>query len=149
MPIWTRFVGRRVVDIGGMEERGAVHPLIQIELGHVGVAIKMDDADVAIDVRCQTANIRVSDRMIATEDHREDPALVDVRNGLVDLVEALLDVGRDYRDIADIDHVQRFGQVEAELEVVSVMESTRWFASPGDRIGCQSETWFRHRVAHR
>ena len=71
MPIWTRLVGGRVRDVGGVEERRAVHPLVEVVLRHVGVAVEVDDADVAVDVRRQAADIGVADRVVAAEDDRE------------------------------------------------------------------------------
>ena len=44
---------------------------------------------------------------------------MDVGDRLVDLVEALLDVGRNHGDVADVDHVERLAQIDAQLEVVA------------------------------
>ena len=105
-----------------MEERRAVHPLVHVVLRHIGVPVEVDDADIAVDEQRQSANIGVSDRVVAAEDDREDLALVDVGDGLVDLVEALLDIGRDYRNVADIDDVQRLRQVNPHLETETLVD---------------------------
>ena len=108
----------------------------QVVLGHVGVAVEVDDADVAVDVGRQAADVGIADRVVAAEDDRENFALVDVGDRLVDLVEALLDVGRDDRDIADVDHVERFRADRRPSRSCSRCRAPRSGASPADRSGC-------------
>ena len=67
----------------------------------------------------ETADVWVADRVVPPENHRKDAALLDVGDRLIDLIEALLDVRRDHADVADIDHVEGFDQVHAQLEVVA------------------------------
>ena len=68
------------------------------------------------------ADIGVADGVVAAEHDRENGPLVDVADRLVDLVEGLFDIGRDDRDVADVDHVERFPDVDAHLEVVAAVE---------------------------
>ena len=60
--------------------------------------------------------------MVAAEDDRHGAALVDVGDGLRDLVEGLLDVRGDREDVAEVTNRNRFAQVDAELEAVRAVE---------------------------
>ena len=85
--------GRHVRDVRRVEPRRRVHALVEVGLLRVDVAVEVDDAEVARHVLRDAAHRRIADRVVATEDDREGAAGVDVRDGLADLVEGLLDVG--------------------------------------------------------
>ena len=114
--------GRGVRDVRGVKERRAVHPLVVVVLGQIEMAVEVDDADVAVEARGDAADIGVADGVVAAEHDGEDGPLVDIADRLVDLIEGLFDVGRDDRDVPDVDHVERFQDVDAHLEVVAAVE---------------------------
>src|SRR5215212_2134365 len=114
--------GGGVGDVRGVEERRAVHPLVVVVLGQIEMAVEVDDADDPVKTRGDAADIGVSDGVIAAEHDREDGPLVDVADGFVDLIEGLFDVGGDHRDVTDVDHVERFPDIDAHLEVVAAVE---------------------------
>ncbi len=78
-----------------MKKRRAVHPLVDVQLGHIGVPVEVHDADIAIDIRRQSANVRIADGVIATENDRKGRVLMQIGNALVDLVEGFFDIGRE------------------------------------------------------
>jgi hypothetical protein len=65
---------------------------------------------------------RVADRVVAAQRHREGAAGVHVPDGLVDLVEALLDVARDGEHVAEIADGYALPQVNGELEAVGPIQ---------------------------
>ena len=106
-----------------MEPRGGVHPLVEVGLLGVHVPVEVDDPEVAAaEVRGDAAGGRVADGVVAAEHHGERPAGVDVRDGLGDLVERLLDVARDGEDVAQVGDGDRLAQVDAQLEAVRAVQ---------------------------
>ena len=100
-----------------------MHPLVEVGLLRVDVAVEVNDPEVAaVEVLRDGAHRRVADRVIAAEHDREGAARVDVTDGLADLVEGLLDVRRDGEDVADVADGDRLAQVDAELERVRTVE---------------------------
>ena len=105
-----------------MEPRRRVHPLVHVTLLDVQMAIEMDDPDAAVDVWRDGADVRVSDRVVAAEDDREDALGDDERDGTVDLVKALLEVRRDDEDVAEVDEVQLLLEVDRHVDGVGVVQ---------------------------
>src|ERR1700676_4923324 len=79
---------RRVGDVRGVEEWGAVHSLIICSLAQVAMAIKVNYADVAVDVRGHAANIGISYRVVAAKHDGEDAAFSDIADSKGNLVKA-------------------------------------------------------------
>ena len=80
MPICTRFFGRHVGDVGGVEPGRGVHALVEVGLLRVDVAVEVDDAELAaVQVLGHAAHGRVADGVVAAEHDREGAAVVDVR----------------------------------------------------------------------
>ena len=102
-----------------------MHPLVEVGLLGVDVAVEVDDADVAVHVRGQPADGGVADRVVAAEHDGHDALLRDVRHGLADLVERLLQVARDGEHVADVDDVELLAQVDARLVVVGAEQVGR------------------------
>ncbi len=100
-----------------------MHSLVHVALLDVQVAVQVDDPDAAVDVRGDRANVGVADRMVAAQDDGEDPLADDPRDGPVDLVEALLDVGRDDEDVAEVDEVELLLEVHGHVDRVRIVES--------------------------
>ena len=113
MPTWTRLVAGAFLMLVAWNH--GVHPLVEVRLLGVDVAVEVDDPDVAVEVRRQPADRREPDRVVAAEHDRHRTALDDVRHRLADLVEGLLQVGRDGEDVSEVDHVQLLAQVHPEL----------------------------------
>ena len=99
-----------------------MHPLVHVTFLDVDVPVEVDDADLAVDVRRDRPDVRVTDRMVAAENDRKDALADDERDGAVDLVEGLLDVGRDHEHVAGVDQVQLFLQVDGQVHRVGVVE---------------------------
>ncbi len=143
---------RRVLDVGGVEPRRGVHPLVQVELLGVHVPVEVDDPDVAVEVRREPPDRRVADRMVAAQHDREDAVGDDVTHRLADLVERLLQVARDRADVADVDQVQLLAEIDPHLEVVGAEQVRRppdaLRAEPGARpvrrAGVQRRAEDRH-----
>ena len=67
-------LGRDVGQVGGVEPRRGVHPLVQVGLLGVDVAVEVDDAEVAaVQVLGDAAGGRVADGVVAAEHDREGP----------------------------------------------------------------------------
>ena len=116
-------VGRgRVLDVGGVEPRRGVHPLVEVGLLGVDVPVEVDDADVAVHIRRHAADGGEADRVVPAEHHGHHALLHDVRHRLADLVERLLQVAGDGEHVTDVDHVQLFAQVDTHLVVVGAEE---------------------------
>src|SRR5829696_5845671 len=73
--------------------------------------------------------------MVAAEHDGENGSLVDVADRLVDLIEGLFDIGRDDRDVSHVDHVERFPDVDAHLEVVAAVEPRHGAHGPRPEAG--------------
>ena len=67
-----------------MKEMRGVHALIHIALLDINVPIEMNDAKVAIDERGYTADVRIRDRVVASDYYREGTFLEDVMHSTVD-----------------------------------------------------------------
>ena len=116
-------VGRgRVLDVGGVEPRRGVHPLVEVGFLRVDVSVEVDDADVAVHVRRQSADRREADGVIAAEHDGHHALLHDVRHRLADLVERLLQIAGNREHVADVDHVQLLAQIDTHLVVVGAKE---------------------------
>ena len=72
----------------------------------VDVPVEMDDPDLPINVRCGSSNARVPDRVIPADDDRKHLALVQVLDSKINLVERLLQVGRDDEHVPGITHLE-------------------------------------------
>jgi len=104
--------GRGILDVGGVEPGRGVHPLVEVGLLGVDVAVEVDDADVPVEVRRQTADRRETDRVISAQHHGHRAGLRDVRHSLADLVERLLQVPGDGEHVAEVDHVHLLTQID-------------------------------------
>ena len=87
------------------------------------VPVEMDDPDAAVYVRCDRAYIRIPDRVVSAQDDGEDTLADDPRDGAVDLVEALLDVRRDDKDISEVDEVEFLLEIDRHVDRVRIVES--------------------------
>ena len=59
--------------MGGPEPGRRVHPLIHILLLDIDMAIDVDDADIAVDMRCDPPDIGKAEAVIAAANDRKDP----------------------------------------------------------------------------
>ena len=105
-----------------MEPGRGVHPLVQVLLLDVGMAVEMDDADGLRRAFGDAAHGGEADGMVATQDDRHRTAGEDMGAGARDLVEGLLDVRRDGEDVARIAKRHLFPQVHAQFVVVGGVE---------------------------
>ena len=99
-----------------------MHPLIHILLLDIDVAVDMDDADVAVDVRSDATDIGKSEAMIAAADDREHTGRVNVRNRFCYLIEGLFDVSGDNENVSRITEIEFLVNIDAAIEPVSVIE---------------------------
>ena len=122
MPSWTRFVaetfGRFVAQYHG---RG-VHALVEILLLDVDVAVEVDDADPLRRALRDAAHAGKADRMVAAQHHRQRAGGEDMRDAARDLVEALLQIGRDGEHVAGVAQCHLLAQIDAELVIVRIVE---------------------------
>src|SRR5207245_2480948 len=100
-----------VGDIRRMEPGRRVHPLVEVGLLGVDVAVEVDDPQVALEVRGDAAHRRVPDRVVAAEHDGQRTRLEDMRHGPGDLVEALLDIAGDREDVPDISDRDRLAKI--------------------------------------
>jgi hypothetical protein len=108
--------------VRGPKPRRRVHPLVHILLLDVDMAVDVDDADIAVDMRRNAANVRKAEAVVAAADDRKDAGRVDVRDGLGDLVEGLLDVSRDDENIACVAEVEFLIKVHTPVEPIAVVK---------------------------
>lgn len=99
--------------------------------------VDVNDADIAVDVRSDPADIGEAEAVIASADDREDARRIDVRYGLGDLIESLFDVARNDKDVAGIAEVQLLVDVNAAIEPVTVIES----GDPPNGLGPKPGAW--------
>jgi hypothetical protein len=121
--------------VGGPVKRRRVHPLVEVILLCLDVAVEVDDADLLAKGVHDPTRSREADGVVATQDDRKDALASHVLYHLGDLVEALLDVCRDGEDVPDIDHVELLSQVNPEIVVVGSVQPPRCAASPQVRTG--------------
>ena len=90
-------IGRRHVGQVGRPVPGrGVHALVEILLLDVDVAVEMDDADALRRALRDAAHAGKADRVIAAEHQRQRAGREHVRDAARDLVEALLQIGREW-----------------------------------------------------
>jgi hypothetical protein len=106
----------------GPEPGRRVHPLIHILLLDIDVAVDMDDADIAVDIRRDPAHVGKAEAVVAAADDREHAGGVDMRHSLGHLVEGLLDVAWDDEDVASVAEIELLEDVDAAVEPVAVVE---------------------------
>ena len=75
--------------------------------------VKVNDANIALNMRCQPTNIRVPNRMIPAQDNGKDRSFMHIADRFGDLVKALLDVRRNDVHVSNINHVERFHEIDA------------------------------------
>ena len=78
----------------------------------------MDDAQPTVDVLGERLRVGVSDAVVAADDDRKRSRVEDVRDPRVDLVERLLDVGRDDKDVGDVTDRDFLEQIHAKVGAV-------------------------------
>jgi hypothetical protein len=129
MPICTRFFGWQFGAMGVVgalvrrpEPRRGVHPLIHILFLDIDMAVDMDDADIAVDMRSDAAHIGEAQAVVAAADDRKHARGKDMGNRLGDLVEGLFDVAGDDENVAGIAQVEFLVDVDAAVEPVAVIE---------------------------
>jgi hypothetical protein len=89
-----------------VEPGRGVHPLIHVALLDIDVSIQVDDPHTPFDVGRDRPHVRVADRMVTADHDRERALLVHERHGAIDLIEGLLDIGRDHEDVAGVAQVE-------------------------------------------
>lgn len=82
--------GGSIGNIGRMEPRGSMHALVHVKLANIGMPVKVNDANIALNMRCQPTNIRVTNRMIPAKDDGKNSSLMNIANRFGDLVKAFL-----------------------------------------------------------
>src|SRR4029077_1181721 len=106
----------------GPEPGRRVHPLIHILLLDIDVAVDMDDADIAVDMRRDPAHIGKAEAVIAAADDGEHAGGVDMRHSLRHLVEGLLDIAWDDEDVASVAEIELLVDVDAAVEPIAVVK---------------------------
>ena len=106
----------------GPEPGSRVHPLVHILLLDIDVAVDMDDADIAVDMRRDPADIGKAEAVVAAADDGKHAGGVDVRHSLGHLVEGLLDIAGDDEDVAGVAEIELFVNIDAAIEPISVIE---------------------------
>jgi hypothetical protein len=113
---------RNVGQLGGMRPVRRVHPLVHGGLCGVDVAVEVDDAELSVDVLRERLGVRIPDAVVAADDHREAAGVQDVGDTEVNLVERLLDVGRDDEQVTGVPDADLLQQVHADVGTVGVVE---------------------------
>ena len=106
----------------GPEPRRRVHPLIHILLLDIDVAVDMDDADIAVDMRRDPAHIGKAEAVVAAADDGKHACGVDMRHGLGHLVEGLLDIAGDDEDVAGVAKIELLVDIDAAVEPIAVVK---------------------------
>src|SRR5262245_151482 len=114
----------------GPEPWRRVHPLIHILLLDIDVAVDMDDADIAVDMRCDPTHVRKAEAMVAATDDGEHACGINVRHGLGYLVEGLLDIAGYDEDVARVAEVELIVDINAAVEPMRMRE---WRGAPHRR----------------
>lgn len=73
-----------------MEPGGAMHALVHLVLADIGMPVKVNDSNIALNMRRQPPNIWVTNRMIPAKYNGKDSPLVNIADRFGDLVKALL-----------------------------------------------------------
>ena len=115
-------VGRHRAFVGGPEPRRRVHALIHILFLDVDMAVDVDDADIAVDMWSDAADIGEAEAMVAAADDGKYTRRVDMRDGLGDLVEGLLDIAGNDEDVAGVAKIELLIDVDAAVEPIAVIE---------------------------
>src|SRR5438270_6374250 len=105
---------RSIGNIGRVEPRSSMHALVPAVLADVCMPVKVNDANIALYMRCQPSNIRVANRMIPAKDNWKDRPLMHIADRFGDLVKTLLDVRRYHIHVSNINHVERFHEIDAQ-----------------------------------
>src|SRR5690348_10312373 len=113
----------RAALMRGPEPRRRVHALIHILLLDIDVTLDVNDAHVTVDVRGDAAYVREAQAVIAAADDGKYSGRIDMRDGLRHLIEGLLDIAGDDKNIAGVTQIQLFVDVHPAVEPVSVIES--------------------------
>mmetsp|Transcript_15444 Transcript_15444/g.50774 ORF Transcript_15444/g.50774 Transcript_15444/m.50774 type:complete len:277 (-) Transcript_15444:471-1301(-) len=93
---------RYVREVGRVEPWRRVHPLVQVLLLDVGVPIHVDDANLLRRARRDAPYRGEPDRVVPAQNQGEGARARHVRHRVADLVEALLEVGRNRKDVAGV-----------------------------------------------
>ena len=91
-----------------------MHTLVPVVLADIGMPVKVNDANIALNMRRQPPNIRVTNRMIPAKYDGKDSPLMNIADRFGNLVKALLDVRRNHVHVSGINHIERFHQVDAQ-----------------------------------
>ena len=100
-----------------------MHSLIHILFLDIDMAVDMNDADIAVDMRRDSAHIGEAEAVIAAADDRKHTRGIDVRDGLRHLIEGFFDVARNDENVARIAEVELLVDVDAAVEPIAVVES--------------------------
>ena len=99
-----------------------MHPLVEVLFLDVDMAVEMDDADALGGAFGDAAHAREADGMVAAEHHRQRAGGEDVADAAGDLVEALLQVGRDGEHVARVAQRHLLAQIDAHLVIIGRVE---------------------------
>ena len=122
MPTWTRFLAADVRQLGRPIPRRGMHPLVEVLLLHVDMAVEMHDADLLRRALRDPAHAGKADRVVAAQHQRQGTAGGDMRHAAADLVEALLEVAGDGEHVPGIAQRHLLAEIDAELEIVGGVE---------------------------
>ena len=100
-----------------------MHPFVQVDLLGVDMAVEVDDAYFLVaEVAADPTHGGKADRVVSAENDREGAAGEHVGDAFGDLVEALLVVGGNGEDVADVAEGDLFTQVHPHFVVVRGVE---------------------------
>jgi hypothetical protein len=100
-----------------------MHALVVGPLAQVAMPIKVDHAQLALNMWRDSTQGGVANGVVAAKDDGKGTPSDDVAESARDLIEALLDVRGDNLDIASVNHNQGFVQIKATLGIVAIAQS--------------------------
>src|SRR5262249_494620 len=99
-----------------------MHAFIHILFLDVDVAIDMDDADIAVDMRRDPTDIWKAETVVAAANDGKHARGVDVRDCFGNLVEGLLDITRDDKDVTGVAEIELLVNIDPAVEPIAVVE---------------------------
>jgi hypothetical protein len=100
-----------------------MHPLIHILFLDIDVSVDVNDADIAINVGGDAADIRKAQTVVAAAYDGKYARRIDMRHRFGHLIEGLLDIAGYNENVSGIAEIELLEEVHPSVEPVSVVES--------------------------